>query len=115
MIDSALENLRLFKDKDGRRFALAIGVNSPIMHVSSNLASAVYASDDSIDYVAVWHPGGGREGTTSLYSRKGGFDVSVVARAQGGGGHAGAAGYKPDIDLNKLVARALFGNRKGKT
>lgn len=107
-IDESLENLRRFRDPEGQIFAMVIGVNSPLMFSSASIAHAIYESDNQIDYVAVWHPG---SGSVSLYSRKGGFDVSEVARSRGGGGHAGAAGFAPDVDLSRLIARELFGKR----
>jgi len=109
LIDESLKALRKFRDKDGHVFALLIGINSPIMHSSTNVAHAIYASDDSVDYVAVWHPNGARAGSVSLYSRDGGLDVSELARNRGGGGHQGAAGFKPTADLGKLIAKNLFG------
>lgn len=112
-VDHALANMRRFKDSDGNQFVMAIGLNNPLMHSSTNVARAIYHADDRVDYVACWHPSAGsRSGAVSLYSRHGGFNCAEVAKSRGGGGHQGAAGFQPEDDLYKVVAKYLFGKRK---
>lgn len=50
--------------------------------------------------------GGDRRGASkvSLRATDGGVDVSLIARAQGGGGHRQAAGFATEMDADELVA-----------
>lgn len=41
----------------------------------------------------------------ALRSRDGGIDVSVIAKAYGGGGHKNASGFEESIDTNPWRAR----------
>lgn len=65
--------------------------------------SAVYGSElgeklaAAHDYALIWWVQRVGEVNVSLRSRKGGADVSVVARGHGGGGHANAAGFKMPV------------------
>lgn len=104
-LEQALENLRVFVLPDGLVLAMLAGVNSPLLFSSPTVAQGIYSSKPEVDMVAVWHP---NTGSVSLYSRHGGVDVSEIARHFGGGGHAGAAGFRPRADLIKLIARSLF-------
>jgi oligoribonuclease NrnB/cAMP/cGMP phosphodiesterase (DHH superfamily) len=100
---AALDNLRKFRDQEGRVFAFAVGFESPAV------AHEVYENNRDVDYVAVWEP---HYGSMSMYSRKGtGTDVSEIARSMGGGGHENASGFSPAPDLVKLLASAVFGGR----
>lgn len=100
---AALENLRKFRDTEGRVFAFAVGFESP------SVAHAVYEKHREVDYVAVWEP---HYGSMSMYSRKGtGTDVSKIAKSMGGGGHENASGFPTKPDLVKLLASAVFGGR----
>lgn len=67
-------------------------VNSPVY--GSELGEKLAATND---YALVWWVERVGDVRVSLRSRKGGADVSAVARRYGGGGHANAAGFTTSL------------------
>jgi len=63
------------------------------------------SSEDGYDGCACFHMGPDKMLNFSLYNDDGKVDVSVIAKQFGGGGHAGAAGFR--ISMNR--AMSLFG------
>jgi oligoribonuclease NrnB/cAMP/cGMP phosphodiesterase (DHH superfamily) len=87
LIEAALKNVYL-SDVDGHRVWT---VNSPVLQ--SEIGERLCGLRPPSAFAAVWSAVSAEEEVWSLRSR-GGFDVSEVAKALGGGGHAPAAGFK---------------------
>ena len=85
IIQDQMENA-VHVDKEKRRYAfLTIGSAH-----ASEIGHAVLDRYPNVDYVVMAVPG---IDTISMRSRKDGVDVGAIAKANGGGGHAGAAGF----------------------
>ena len=81
-------------DLDGIR---GVAVNSGLFQ--SEIGHKLLADYPEAQFAAIWFEDSDGSWKFSLRGRKGGVDVSELARKHGGGGHAAAAGYevKPDL------------------
>lgn len=72
-------------------------VNTPVLQ--SEVGEALLAQYPHAPFAVMWSalPDGSRR--YSLRSRKGEFDVSVIAKEYGGGGHQPAAGFNHPVDF----------------
>ncbi len=87
-------------DSQKRRYAFLILMGP----YASEVGHTVLSEFPEVEYVAMSIPG---VNTISLRSRDGGVDVGAIAKANGGGGHAAAAGFpKP---LRALIWNATAG------
>lgn len=93
-----LEEENFYVDKDGRRFLLMLSVGNV-----SKLGHAALEDEADIEYVAMLNP---LYDKVELRSRKGGVDVSEIAKKFGGGGHTNAAGFQFPF---RNVLRTMFG------
>lgn len=87
-------------DRNKNRYAF-LSLLSP--H-ASEIGHAILDKFPNVDYVAMALPG---TDTISLRARTGGVDVAEIAKAQGGGGHAAAAGFP--YPLGKILWNAAAG------
>lgn len=67
-------------------------INSPVLQ--SEIGHELLQQHATAPFAAVWCQDGEGQRIYSLRARPDDFDVSVVAKAFGGGGHAAAAGFK---------------------
>lgn len=96
-IESRLEALKragppILTDRDGNQLTYCVDSSH---ENTSVLGHAMLNAFPQADYVVIMH----LNGTFSLRSRDGGVDVGQIAKRHGGGGHAGAAGFKLDTTL----------------
>ena len=83
------------------------GVDVPVVNAPIQFASDVAGelAEGEPFAACYWiHP---RGTTYSLRSRKGGMDVSEIAKLYGGGGHREAAGFTVDAPLTRISHRAF--------
>ena len=119
-------NVKLFRSDSRARIAVLARMYSDIVYhlngrvTSSSLTAecirSTGATEDDLDDIA--HiPGSVVGSEVSIFIReitdgvnkvslrsKPGFDVSVLAKLYGGGGHSGAAGFKSNSDAEEIVA-----------
>jgi len=91
LVDQHVPYAKLANFCDGKYTVPA--VNCSTGDLQSELAGKLA---EGADFGAVWVDQGDGKQLWSLRSRKGGVDVSAVAKSYGGGGHAGAAGFRCD-------------------
>ena len=87
-------------DKNKKRYAF-LSIISP--H-ASEIGHGILDAFPDVDYVVMAMPG---IDAVSMRSRDGGVDVSEIAKANGGGGHAAAAGFP--YRLSEIVWNAVAG------
>lgn len=75
-------------------------INSPVLQ--SEIGHELLQQHPKAPFAAVWCEDQGQR-IYSLRARTGDFDVSVVAKAFGGGGHAAAAGFKINVGSAPLA------------
>lgn len=73
------------------------GVSVPVANLPYTMASEAAGKLAEGEPFAACYFDGAEVRTFSLRSRKGGVDVSEIAKRYGGGGHAGAAGFRVPI------------------
>lgn len=73
------------------------GVNVPVANLPYTMASEAAGKLAEGEPFAACYFDGAEVRTFSLRSRKDGMDVSAIAKRYGGGGHAGAAGFRVPI------------------
>lgn len=76
-------------------------VNSPVLQ--SEIGHLLLEQHEKAPFAAVYCDNGDGQRVYSLRARQDDFDVSVVAKAFGGGGHRAAAGFKLDTGLPALL------------
>lgn len=90
-----------FLDREKRSFLLI-----PVGKYSSQIGNAILEEDNEIDYVVMLNA---TYGSLSFRARKGGVDVSEIAKRLGGGGHPAAAGCElPVMEALKVFIAGLF-------
>lgn len=75
------------KDKEGRAYMYALNDGFAL---TSELGHTMLKEFEDIDYAVILSS----NGVVSMRAREGGVDVGAIAKQHGGGGHAGAAGFK---------------------
>ncbi len=86
----------------GSQEAVCMAVNAPYF-AASEVAGEMCA-EPGVDFGLCYFEGSSGEYYYSLRSR-GDFDVSVVARSYGGGGHKNAAGFKSKSPVHRLASQ----------
>lgn len=89
---------KLLVDEKGRKFGILDSGGNP-----SAIAAQYLQDKPEADYVMLINIGGDK---VELRSRKGGVDVSEVAKTYGGGGHHSAAGFILPPDWLNFLRRA---------
>lgn len=90
-----------FLDREKRSFLLI-----PAGKYSSQIGNAILEEDSEIEYVVMLNA---MYGSLSFRARKGGVDVSEIAKRLGGGGHPAAAGCSlPVMEALQVFIAGLF-------
>jgi len=76
---------------------------------NQTLAAWAQLRSEVIDGLLVWSVGAGGKVNVSLYHAPGqkDHDLSLIAKAMGGGGHPGACGFQADLDWALDLVRAM--------
>ena len=94
LLENALEQERYVEEQVGRARETVLGGQTvPCINTTFAISELVDALAEGKPFAAGWFQRDDGRFVYSLRSRKGGIDVSEIARQYGGGGHRNAAGF----------------------